>query len=305
MATLSPLQTITIGTTRITYLPDGEFYIPPTVSFPATTAADWQPYAHLLQADGRIVGNVGVHVIQTGSQTILVDAGNGPHIIDREQIYLSGGELLHNLARIDLTPDDIDIVFYTHLHIDHVGWTGCITDETYTYTFSNARYVVRSAEWQRFNKRPVTGPFGIEETLQLLAPRIDFIEDGQSLAPGVTVVATPGHTVGHAALLIQSPDDIQSPDASSGPYERAFILGDAFHSLVELDHPDWVSSLDDDPERTEQTRYYLLHELAAPNTIATCIHFPNSAFGRFMPGEDGVYQWYEIDGADQNGGTYL
>ncbi len=282
MATVAPLQTLTIGTTRITYLPDGEFYVLPTVSFPDTTPADWQPYAHLLLADGRIVGSVGAHVIQTGSQTILVDAGNGPRIIDQHQIFLSGGELLRNLKQIGLTPDDITTVFYTHLHIDHVGWTGRIANETYTYTFPNARHLVRSAEWQRF-KRPAAGPFGIEETLQLLDPLIEFIEEGQFLAPGVTVLAAPGHTVGHAALLIQSPEN-------SG--ERLIILGDALHSPVELDHPDWVSSLDDDPQQTEQTRRHLLHELALPNTIGSCIHFPNSAFGRLIPGEDGVHQWH-------------
>ena len=290
MVKLAQQQTITIGTTRITYLPDGEFYVPPTVSFPATTAADWQPYAHLLQADGRIVGSVGAHVIQTSSQTILVDAGTGPHIIDREQIFLSGGELLRSLKRAGLTPSDIDIVFYTHLHIDHVGWTGNIIDNTYTYTFPRARYLVRSVEWHRFNKRPVTGPFGIEETLQLLAPRIEFIEDGQSLAPGITVVATPGHTVGHASLLIESPSSL-SNSSSHPDAERAFILGDAFHSLVELDHPEWVSSLDADPEQTEQTRRHLLHELAVPNTVGTCIHFPNPAFGRLIPAEGNTHKW--------------
>jgi glyoxylase-like metal-dependent hydrolase (beta-lactamase superfamily II) len=282
MATVAPLQTLTIGTTRVTYLPDGELYMSPANSFPDVAAADWQPYTSMMDADGRLVGSVGAHVIQTDSQTILVDAGNGPHVIDHGMVFVSGGELLDNLKRLGLTPDDIDILFYTHLHIDHVGWTGRIANETHTYTFPHARYLVRSAEWHRFDKRTSTGPFGIAETLRLLAPRIEFIEDGQSLASGITVVAAPGHTIGHAALLIQPLED-------GG--ERLIILGDALHSPVELDHPDWASSLDDDSQQTEQTRRSLLHELAVPSTIGSCIHFPNSAFGRLLPGEDGRYQW--------------
>ncbi len=278
MATLAPQQTITIGTTRITYLPDGEFYIPPIVSFPETTAADWQDYTHLLQGDGQIVGSVGAHIIQTGSQTILVDAGNGPHIINKEQIFLSGGELLHSLAQAGLTPDDIDIVFYTHLHIDHVGWTGRMVNGAHTLTFPHARYLVRSAEWHRFDS-PVASSFSIDDTLQLLAPRIEFIEDGQTIVPGVTVVATPGHTPGHAALVIDAPG------------ERAFIMGDAFHSLVELEHPAWVSSLDSDTQQAEQTRRELLQELARPHTIGSCIHFPNSAFGRLLIGDHNTHHW--------------
>lgn len=281
MAIQAPQQAISIGTTRLTYLPDGEFYIPPIVSFPETTLADWQDYKHLLRNDGQLVGGVGAHVIQTGTQTILVDAGNGPHVIEREQIFLSGGELLHSLARAGLTPDDINIVFYTHLHIDHVGWTGSLLNGTQALTFPRAHYLVRSAEWHRFDN-PVTGAFSFGDILQLLAPRIEFIEDGESLVPGVTVLATPGHTSGHASLVINSGG------------ERAFILGDAFHNLVEIEHPEWVSSLDSDAQQTEQTRRSLLKQLAQPHTIGTCIHFPNSAFGRTVLGEDATYHWQAI-----------
>jgi len=277
----APQQTITMGTIRITYLPDGEFFVPPLVSFPETTIADWQDYAHLLQSDGRIIGSVGAHVIQTGSQTILVDAGNGPLMIDREQIFLSGGELLRSLARAGLAPDDIDIVFYTHLHIDHVGWTGHMVDGVKRLTFPRARHFVRSAEWRRFD-HPGVSAFSFEDTLQLLAPCIEFIEDGQSLAPGVTVMATPGHTAGHASLIINSAD------------ERAFILGDAFHSLVEIEHPEWVSSLDSDAPQTEQTRRLLLKELARPHTIGSCIHFPTTVFGRIIAEESAAYRWQAL-----------
>jgi glyoxylase-like metal-dependent hydrolase (beta-lactamase superfamily II) len=109
----------------------------------------------------------------------------------------------------------------------------------------------------------------------------------------VTIVATPGHTVGHASLLIQSsPDAAQSPGRDPG--ERLIILGDAFHGLVEFDHPEWVSSLDDDPQQTELTRRHLLQELARPNTLGSCIHFPDSAFGRLLAQENGGHQWQSL-----------
>lgn len=278
MAKIAPQQHLTSGKALITYLPDGEYYTPPEVAFPTTTAADWQPYRHLLQSDGRIVGNVGVHVIQTDSQTILVDTGNGPRIIDNEKFYLSGGELLQSLARAGLAPEDIDIVFYTHLHVDHVGWTGHEVNGTRTLTFPRARYLVRSAEWHKFDS-PTMSRTWVEETLQLLTPRIEFIEDDQFLVPGVRVVATPGHTPGHAALSLESPG------------ERVLLMGDVYHSLVELEHPEWLTTVDEDPQQAIQTRRHLLQELAVPGTIGSGIHFPDSAFGRLVPGEDGILRW--------------
>jgi len=54
-----------------------------------------------------------------------------------------GGELLQSLKQAGLSPEDIDAVFYTHLHPDHVGWTGHTVNGKHALTFPRARYVVR------------------------------------------------------------------------------------------------------------------------------------------------------------------
>jgi glyoxylase-like metal-dependent hydrolase (beta-lactamase superfamily II) len=278
----APQQTIAIGTTKITYLPDGKFFIPPSILYPDVPAHEWEAYAHAIGSDGRIISNVGAHLIQTDTQTILVDTGFGPQVLNSEeskfQFHLSGGALLESLKRVGISPADIDIVFYTHLHIDHVGWTGHSVDGTHTLTFPNARYFVSRAEWQKFDN-PTVSRLGVEIALSLLAPRIEFIDDGQELVPGVHVQATPGHTPGHSMLVITAQD------------ERLLLLGDSFHNVIGIEHPAWIDALDEDPKQAAQTRQRLLQEIAQPNTRASGIHFVPSAFGRLVTETNGKQVW--------------
>ena len=280
MVLLAPQQSISLGAIRITYLPDGEFFLPPSVLYPQASAENWSAYAHLIGNDGRLISNVGAHVIQTESQTLLVDAGVGPRAvnIDELQCSLRGGELLQSLRQAGLSPDDIDAVFYTHLHLDHVGWTGQKVNGKNALTFPRARYFVRREEWLKF-EHPEESRAGVEEALDLLTSRIEFIEDGQALAPDVLVQATPGHTPGHSSLVI----------TSSG--RKVVLLGDIFHNVIGIDHPEWIDVFDGNANQAVQTRQRMLQELAQPTTRGSGIHLWPSAFGRLVPDANGGWTW--------------
>ncbi|MBO0780060.1 MAG: MBL fold metallo-hydrolase [Ktedonobacteraceae bacterium] len=278
MLTAAPQQHITIGTIRITYLPDGYALFSPTDLFPATTLADWHPYQHLLNPDGQLVSSVGAYLIQTPNHTILVDAGYGPGQYIEGSIFLQGGELLPGLKKMDLTPSDIDIVFFTHLHSDHVRGISQKINDKPILPFSNARFLVRRAEWQRF-ANPAESRFDVEDALKLLEPRIELVEENEFIIPEIRVLATPGHTAGHSSLLISSSN------------QRAILLGDTFHSIVQFEHPTWTNSFDHDPELAKKSRQHMLQELAKPATIGIGTHLANSVFGHVTLTQD-KYQWH-------------
>jgi len=273
MAIPASQQHLTIGQIRITYLPDGYAVFKPTAVFPTSSSEDWQHYQHLLNDDGLLVASIGSHVIQTPDHTILIDTAHGPRHTENDIMTLHGGELLSSLQRAGLELNDVDIVFYTHLHIDHVGWTGRELDGQQTLTFPLARHLVRSAEWRRFDD-PTVHRRGVEQALKLLDPCIAFVEDGQSLAPGVVVHATPGHTVGHSALIIAS------------GHQRAIIMGDTFHSPVQFEHPEWTNIFDSDTELAKVTRQHVIAELAKPATYAVGTHFADTVFGSLASLQD-------------------
>ena len=104
----APRSQVSVGTTTVTYLPDGEVHLDPAVLFPASAPDGWSvsPY---LDADGRLPISVGSFLIRTEAHRILVDLGLGA--VDLEVPNLAsfaGGKLLDSLADEGLQPTDID-----------------------------------------------------------------------------------------------------------------------------------------------------------------------------------------------------
>src|SRR5258708_3188783 len=121
MLAAAAYHSVTLGDVRVTYLPDGYILFNPTALFPTTTTEDWQHYQHLLDTNGQLVGSIGAYLIQTPGHTLLVDTAYGPRSFDQGIFKAHGGKLLSSLKLAGLDPTDIDIVFFTHLHSDHVG----------------------------------------------------------------------------------------------------------------------------------------------------------------------------------------
>jgi glyoxylase-like metal-dependent hydrolase (beta-lactamase superfamily II) len=142
--------------------------------------------------------------------------------------------------------------------------------------------LLMSTEWE-FWRSLEPGSFqealasGLIEVRQPLEHHTQFVSDGQVIAPGVTVIATPGHTPGHLSLVV-----------SSGT-PRAIILGDVMHCPVQFDEADWSVVLDVDKELAKRTRERLMRELEDPSTISADGHFPDVVFGRVMPAQGKRY----------------
>ena len=67
----------------------------------------------------------------------------------------------------------------------------------------------------------------VRANLEPLGDRLQMIDDGTQVAPGVRVAAAPGHTPGHLVVEVTSDG------------ERLLILGDAVAHPIHLEHPDW------------------------------------------------------------------
>jgi len=94
-------------------------------------------------------------VVRDGTRTILLEAGIGaffePALRERYGIVEPHHVLLQSLAAIGLSPDDIDVVVFSHLHFDHAGgalaaWSDGAPIEL---VFPRATYVVGAEAWQR------------------------------------------------------------------------------------------------------------------------------------------------------------
>ena len=140
---------IAIGDVEVYELTDaaGPFPMPLDQLFPAVAAEQWEPYRQRYPrafAGPNTWGTrVGCFLVRSAGRTMLVDTGIGPGPVE----VFGGlrGALPDELRRHGVDVDGVDLVFLTHMHLDHVGWN--LTAEGRP-TFPNARYVLSRTDWQ-------------------------------------------------------------------------------------------------------------------------------------------------------------
>jgi glyoxylase-like metal-dependent hydrolase (beta-lactamase superfamily II) len=271
----APLASITVGDIKITYLPDGEGHFITAAFMPTSSEEGWALHQEWLDDERRVVTTFGGFLIETGDRKVAVDLGFGDASVEFPGFgTLAGGRYLDSLKQTGVAPEEIDTVVYTHLHVDHTGWTA----PGGNLTFSNARHLAGSGEWDHWQQPDESGAGPVPDTVMALGSRLDASADGDTIAPGVTVVATPGHTPGHQSLIVSSGSD------------RAIILGDVLHCPAQITEQDWGVVFDVDSGLARQTRERLLAELEASETTVAASHFPEAVFGRVLTGE-GKRSW--------------
>lgn len=241
------------------------------------SARDWLEPWHVDFATSEILLGMQSLLLRIGGRVVLVDTCVGD-CKDRpnrpEWHQRKGGDYLKRLAAAGVRPEDVDVVFCTHLHADHAGWNTQLQDGRWVPTFPNARYLVGRAElayWAAIEaKAPGSAGHGIyaDSVLPILeAGLMDEVEDGIDLGPAVglqagrvTTCDLSGHSPGQLGLRLTYPGG------------AAVFCGDAVHSPAQLVQPDWASAFCSDPDRAIRTRRVLLDELAESGELLFPAH---------------------------------
>ena len=278
------VRSVRLGDTKVSFVPDGAVQGKPREWLPDTTDEVWAAHPEYLDASGHLVASIGGLLVEHGDRALLIDAGFGPQSLPAEPgspngaIY--GGALLANLAELGRAPEQIEAIAFTHLHIDHVGWAWHSAPGGDRPAFADAEYLVAEPEWAHRDLLEAGGT--TTEIVAALAPRVHSVIDGQEIFPGVEVQITGGHTTGHAQYVI------------SGGGTRLIAFGDALHSPLQVDHPDWSCVYDHDRARSADHRHRLVAELEDPDTIGFGVHFADVVFGQVHRDGDGP-AWRPLD----------
>lgn len=227
--------------------------------------------------DDLIINSFNTLYIATGNTKILVDAGMG-HNPERSDI----GKTAAALASEGIKPEDIDIVYITHFHGDH--YMGLLSDGE--ATFPNARYVTLDDEWNYWlsddaREKMADRVQGILNVVTPLEDKFSTLSAGDELAPGVYVMAIPGHTMGQSALRIESGE------------ETLLHLVDLLHSTAQFRYPGWHFVWDSDAKLAVKSRRAQLGNAVNRNLLVMFYHLPFPGLG-YVERDGQNYKWIPV-----------
>lgn len=148
---------------------------------------------------------VTIFLIEGAGKKILVDTGMSnteiAHKYHHPGSYQPEGYAVHEqLAKMGITPEEIDIVIFTHLHWDHVY---------HMAKFTNAKFYVQRAEYE-FAMNPIPLYYksyeypvlGLEP--QFKDTKFELLDGEAEIIDGISVYPTPGHSIGHQVVVVNT-----------------------------------------------------------------------------------------------------
>ena len=187
--------------------------------------------------------SISAYLIKTNGKTILFDAGLGPS---------RNGQLLNELSKINVTPEQIDYVYITHFHGDHIGGMLNADGEK---VFTNAEVYV-----SRLEKESDLGKG--EQAVKMFekyGDKIHVFNFGDKLPEDVLTIDAVGHTPGHTAF-------------QKG---NLLIIGDLMHALaLQLKYPEYCPNFDGDKEKAIASRKRILEYAKTNGLTISGMHLP-------------------------------
>lgn len=277
-----------VGDFEVTALNDGTLELPVDQFLTNTTP---QKIAEALAEnylESPLETSYNAFLINTGSKLILIDTGAGDIFGPRL------GRLAANMRASGYTPTQVDEIYITHMHADHIG--GLATDGAANFPNAIVRISRRELEYwlseSNMNKAP-EGNRGDQKgtyrrAMAIMAPyikagRLRPFDDEQELSPGIVPYQSAGHTPGHVGYMIQSRGN------------RLMVVGDIIHvAAIQFKDPTVGVSFDSDSYQAESERISEFNRIAAGGTLFAAAHLPFPGLGRLQAELHG-FRWLPLN----------
>ena len=264
-----------IGDIDVEILNDGFFHLDGGAMFGVVPRVLWEKKLPPDERD-RVKMALRCLLIRHDGKTILIDTGIGDKLDSTEQgrfgVEREGG-LLTELASHGVTPDKVDVVVDTHLHMDHAGGNTTRKLGALVPTFPNAEYWIQRIEWEEAVKpNERTRATYLPENLEPLAAagQVRLIDGSVEIVPGVRWFSTPGHTRGHGSVLLESDD------------ESALYTVDVCPFVAHLERLAWIPGFDVEPLVSLETKRQIIADVVTNNRLVIFDHDPDVIAARLV-----------------------
>ncbi|MEP6607556.1 MAG: MBL fold metallo-hydrolase [Burkholderiaceae bacterium] len=224
--------------------------------------------------------SVNAYLINTGDKLIMIDAGSGTFFGP------TVGKLIDNLKASGYQPEQIDEIYITHMHADHVG--GLVSNGKVAFPNAIVRANRRDADFwldkATMDAAPKDARPFFEGAMAAINPYVAAgkfkpFEGDAELAPGIRAVAAYGHTPGHSVYVAESQD------------ERLVLWGDLMHvAAVQFPDPSVSIRFDIDAKAAAANRNTQYADAAKRGHWVAAAHLPFPGIGHLRADGKG-YDW--------------
>ncbi len=272
-----------LGDFEITAVSDGVFNVRPEQVLTNTTA---DAVAAAL-ADEWLTSpldlSVNAFLVNTGTKLVMIDTGGGA-------LYGPAlGRVIENMRASGYSPEQVDEIYITHLHGDHVG--GVMVDGKAAFPNAIVRGDRHDAEyWLNLSNAAAAPESARPSFLGVQLSLKPYVESGRyrpfdgaaQLLPGIRAVPAYGHTPGHAVYVVESRG------------QKMLFWGDLMHiAPVQFPNPGVTISFDTDAAGAAAARAKLFADAAAQGHYLAAAHVSFPGIGRLKPEGTG-YRWLPV-----------
>ena len=224
-------------------------------------------------------------LVNTGSKLVLIDAGAG------SLLGPGAGYLARNLRAAGYQPEQVDEIYLTHLHADHVG--GLVTDNRLTFPNAIVRVNKRDTDYWLSEANMEAAPADAKRFFQaaiasltpcMRAGKLVLFDGNADLVAGIRAQAAYGHTPGHSMYMVESKG------------QKLLLWGDIVHvAAVQFDNPAVTIGYDVDVAGAEREHWRQFADAADDGYLIGGAHVPFPGLGHVRRDSEKVYTYVPLN----------